>query len=199
MKVYTIQHLKVWEELQKTGQYQTNPQYICEETFQEAYQWLNRMAQKYQGWQVKRPIWVWTKRPDLRKSRFFQDPAQAAVEPHVLLTLNCPDQQLLLSEFGLWHCVLNYFPVAVNDQQAKSWDKLLEPYGGMVHKAPLEIIEKMKASWEQILYLNPQSFAHFDKEFCGELELQGIIPQINLHQVERVQPFEMVNKAKKII
>lgn len=194
--MYTIQHQSVADKLAKTGLYKTNRRFICEPTFKEAYDWLTKMAKKHKGWEESRPVWAWHKRPDLRNYRFFRDEQSPTNRTDVLITLEVPEQFVLLSEFGLWHCVLNNFYVYINKQQEKYWNKLLKPYNDQLDKAPKKIHKLKEKSWEQILFLNPKSFAKFDKKITGSLELQAILPYLKQEWVISIKPIKMKNTKK---
>lgn len=196
MRLYTIQHKSVVDKLTTKGVYKTDRRFICEPTFQEAYNWLVRMAKKYKGWSESRPVWAWEKRPDLRNYRFFGDSKAPASRIDYLITLEVPDELVLLSEFGLWHCVLNNSPVYVNNTQEKKWYKLLKPYDDCMWKAPKKLHKLKEKSWEQILFLNNKSFAKFDKSITGNIELQAIIPYLKKEWVVSIKPIKMKNTLK---
>jgi hypothetical protein len=198
MKLYTIQHIEVYKALKKQGFYATNTNYICEENFQEAYDWLAKMARKHKKFDCNgRPIWCWTKRPDMRTYKFISDPSRPKKEKYVLLTLEVPANRVLLSEFGLWHCVLNKSPVVLNSQEDKQWDKLLKPYGGYIgNKTPQKIIKLMEKSWEKIIFKDSTSFKNFDKKWIGKVQLQATIDKIDIDQVLKVEYFNLINKSK---
>jgi hypothetical protein len=196
MRLYTIQHKSVVDTLQKKGIYKTNRKFICEPTFKAAYQWLSQMAKKHRGWQEARPVWAWHQRPDMRNYRFFKDPEGPPSRRDYLITLEVPDELVLLSEFGLWHCVLNNYYVYVNQKQEKAWTKLLKPYNDDLHKAPKKIHKLKEASWEQILFLNPKSFNKFNKQYTGTIELQAILPFLKKEWVVSIKPIKMKNTHK---
>lgn len=154
------------------------------------------MAKKHKGWNEPRPVWAWHKRPDLRSYRFFGDDQGPSHRTDYLITIDVPDELVLLSEFGLWHCVLNSSYVYINKNQEKYWDKLLKPYNDLLYKAPKKIHKLKEKSWEQILFLHPKSFAKFDKSITGQLELQAIIPYLKQEWVVSVQPIKMKNTRK---
>lgn len=200
MKVYTLQHIDVLKTLNKTGVYYTNEAYICEETFKEAYNWLNSMGYKYRPktWHGTRPVWLWLKRPDMRLYRYISTPNAPKREVQVLLTFDIPESELLISEFGLWHSVLNSFPVAVNEKDSRKWDKILKPYGGYFsEKVPKTVKAAVLKSWEKILKIKEDSFKNFSKKWIGEeLQFQAITPCLKAEYLVKVEKFTIVNKHK---
>lgn len=201
MKLYTVQHHKVWETLEKEGVYFTDEKFICDESFNKSYEWLNQMAQKHNPhWTGLRPVWCWVKRPDLRAYRFISDPDRPKKEKYVLLTLEIPDTQVLVSHFGLWHNVLNGFPVTFNEQEWNDWESKMETYE-LSHfpydsqDLPENLRQEIYQSWERILKLNENSFKDFEETYTGEKDdLQAITPCLKKEQVVKVEVFEMINK-----
>jgi len=60
------------------------------------------------------PIWAWVKKPDLRHSCHL-----AKGKKGVRLSIDVPDELVLLSEFNAWHFVLNdtYLPPTNNEYE----------------------------------------------------------------------------------
>lgn len=195
MKLYTLQHKSVYYELLKTGVYKTNTQFICEETYLEAYTWMSSMAKKFKGWSCPRPVWCWTKRPDMRKERFFTDSTKAKEEPYVLLTLEVPEALALVSEFSLWHHVLNKYPLSCSQTEEEAWEKRLETPNFDTSTVKKDI----EKSWEQIFNLGENSFKHMDLEaFNPEHALfQAIIPEIQAKYIKKVEFFTLINQSVK--
>lgn len=141
MRLWSIQHRVAYEQLQKTGVLYANEQYLfCEEDFRFAYDWMSeqlelRIGKAPKG--VRYPIWAWyqwegkRQRLDMRYHRRWGEKGT----PIVLLTVDVPDHLVLLSEFDLWHCVLNHGPVDCSEdgesffseqQMRKSWERIFE-------------------------------------------------------------------------
>lgn len=193
MKIYTLQHKAVYEELLKKGVYRPSKKRICDPSFEYAYNWLSRMSKKYRGYECPRPIWGWLKRPDMRSQRWIRDPEQDKIIPVVLLTLEVPDDKVLLTEFDLWHHVLCNTPVVLNHKQNREWDKILKPYGEYVsNRVPKRILEKLELTWELIVKENLKSYS---KDYVSEPRYQATFPEIRLDQVIKVENFKFINKA----
>lgn len=195
MLLYTLQHKSVWETLVKEGEYMTDINYICEPSFIEAYKWLNQVAYKYKPhWFGDRPVWCWTKRPDMRKQKFIFDKDKPLEQDYVILTLEVPEQFILLTHFGLWHSVLNGFPVSLNEPEDNQWDKKLETYE--MNCLPKHLEQEKQNSWEQIIYNNGFSQT-WDEEYVGKQEdLQAIIPSIKLNMLVKTEHVKLINKYK---
>lgn len=122
MIVYSTQDLHIFEKIQKGETHYANRSFIVDpsdpdivdEYFCRAYDWISqRMEEKigpkpaegvmptwayYQWWGEKKP------KPDLRYrgARCFADNRTCA-----LMTLEIPDEDVLLSDYDTWHWVLN--------------------------------------------------------------------------------------------
>lgn len=140
MKLWTIQHKAAYEEMLQTGVLRANRAYIVEEFFQEPYEWMASQMKKRIGNPpegVELPVWAWyqwagqRKRPDMRHHGRSSDKGV----PIVLLTIDVPDEHVLLSDFDYWHVVLNdgelIFPYDENavyskEERQKSWEKIFD-------------------------------------------------------------------------
>jgi len=140
MILWTIQHKAAYEEMLRTGVLRANSKYIFEESFRESYGWMadqmkRRIGNPPAG--VTLPVWAWyqwegkRKRPDMRSPGRSSDKGV----PIVLLTIDVPDDQVLLSDFDYWHVVLNdgelIFPYDENtvyfkEERQKSWENIFD-------------------------------------------------------------------------
>ena len=131
MRLWTIQPIEVWEELNKKGYFICNPikaNYISDKewNFKEAYDWLvgqmeYRIGRRPNG--VSYPIWAWHtrdwqhKKPDLRNIGLGNKG-----EKSVCIEVEVPDNQVVLTDFDVWHFVLNkwYFDDSYSEEE---WEK----------------------------------------------------------------------------
>lgn len=168
MRTYwTIQSFEKWIEIEKEGHLTANPKFIWSE-FIEAYHWLmKKMNEKIPNYQGQYPVWLWTNRPDLRKSGHLNPGEQG-----VLLKVEIEENRVLLSDFQAWHFVLNnwYFnleEVEVNDSHVSQ-----------------DAIEK---SWEMIFYVDDLiEHPNWGKEICT---LQGVTNHVNSSEITLVKKF----------
>ena len=114
VKLWTMQTRDVWESLQRTGVYRTDTA-LCwmAEELPHAYSWLAREMTKRVGpppQGVDYPVWAWYmqngrhKKPDLRSERWGYGPGD---EDYCCIELEIAPQRVLLSDFDVWHSVLN--------------------------------------------------------------------------------------------
>lgn len=140
MILWTIQHNAAYEEMLQTGVMRANPKYIFDEFFKEPYEWMaaqmkERIGEPPAG--ATLPIWAWyqwegkRKRPDMRTHGRWGDEGV----PIVLMTIDVPDECVLLSDFDYWHVVLNdgnlIFPfddkaIYSMKQCRESWEKIFD-------------------------------------------------------------------------
>ena len=140
MILWTIQHREAYEEMLRTGVLRANSAHIFDEFFRESYEWMAEQMKKRIGNPpegVELPIWAWyqwegkRKRPDMRSHGRSSDRGV----PIVLLTMDVPENQVLLSDFDYWHVVLNdghlIFPYDENavyskEERRESWEKIFD-------------------------------------------------------------------------
>jgi hypothetical protein len=112
MILWTIQNLSAWKMLQSRGCLQAKRSCI-QEQFYPAYRWMNSQMRQRLGkpsFADCFPLWAWLqwqgcskKRPDLRFSGHISPGGTG-----VLIEFHEDASQVLLSDFELWHYVLNY-------------------------------------------------------------------------------------------
>lgn len=140
MILWTIQHENAYKELCDNGVLYAKESRILED-FEDAYHWLadqmkSRIGNPPKG--VTVPIWAWyqwegkRKRLDMRwHGRHFTEKGT----PIVLMTIDVPDNAVLLSDFDYWHAVLNdgdlIFPYDddifyTEEERRKSWENIFD-------------------------------------------------------------------------
>ena len=142
MILWTIQHKNAYDKMVETGRLVANEEYLflplddCDE-----YKWLSERMRDLIGEPpsgVRFPVWAWyqwegvRKRPDMRTHRFCGEKGS----PIVLITFDIPDNKVALSDFDMWHCILNddYLPLSEADdkdvfteeEKIKSWDNVFK-------------------------------------------------------------------------
>lgn len=166
MRLWTIQPIEVWEELNKKGYFICNPikaDYISDKewNFKEAYDWLvgqmeYRIGRRPNG--VSYPIWAWHtrdwkhKKPDLRNIGLGNKG-----EKSVCIEVEVPDNQVVLTDFDVWHFVLNkwYFDDSYSEEE---WEKLHAKYD----RLDRDVRGKVKIqSWQKVFDVSP-----FQNEWC---------------------------------
>jgi len=141
MKLFTIQDEAAFDCLQNTGVLRCNPELsdlVQECEFGRAYDWIademrKRIDEPPAG--VKYPFWAWHSlygkpaKPDLRRTEFNNYCGE-----HYIIEYEIPNNQVLLSDEGNWHFVLNdwFLPSdvdneAIYDAEDKKFETLPQP------------------------------------------------------------------------
>ena len=158
VKLWTMQTRDVGESLQRTGVYRTDTA-LCwmAEELPHAYSWLAREMTKRVGpppQGVDYPVWAWYmqngrhKKPDLRSERWCYGPGD---EDYCCIELEIVPQRVLLSDFDVWHGVLNNGLISDTEEE----DVALEAF-----HASLSDEEKTaykEKNWERVFDISPLS------------------------------------------
>lgn len=180
MILWTIQPYNLWEDFQKEKIFYTKkPLHLYDKewsTFEwrMSYAWMivqmrKRIGPAPKG--IKWPVWAWfqyldsTKRkPDLRYSEFKKH------EKSVRIEIEIPDDEVLLSDYSLWHLPLNKGPIYKTMKEDKDFDRRLEEFIGIeLHKYPSNkpypepFHSEMLKSWELIFEM--KKFTR--SKYCG--------------------------------
>lgn len=86
---------------------------------------------------VHYPIWAWYQWEGKHKRLAMRIHRRRCVKgtPIVLVTLEIPDQFVLLSDYDMWHCVLNYGEVSFSGYIEKIYSEreIWESWSKMIH------------------------------------------------------------------
>ena len=149
MLLYTIQPETLYEKLLKEKELTNNGTFLSDfgKDFCCKYEWITKQMRLHgidQPHDAKYPFWAWYKysskknKPDLRHAGHAIHGTKC-----VCLELAISDNDVLLSNFDLWHCVLNDMPVF----EEADWDSSYAAYKALSIKEQFIIKEK---SWEKI-------------------------------------------------
>ena len=140
MILWTIQHKEAYLRMMRNGVLRAdNAHLFCEDDFLTAYNWMSqqmclRVSEPPNG--VQYPVWLWhtwegeSKRPDMRRSAYA-----APNTPIVLLTVEIPNETVLLSDFDRWNIVMNEHYLAVDadddfphspEEISESWSRIFD-------------------------------------------------------------------------
>lgn len=162
--IWTILPESTWLEFQKRKILIPEIKHV-EQEFLEGYNWMKLWMNKLIGQPRIRmgyPCWSWyqyldsrRRRPDLRSSGFLpKNTIGYRVE------LNKSNKEILLSDFELWHYVLNKWYLPESEEDAMRFETENQSKYGDIDSQSLFNLEKSKIvkSWERI----------FDMNFCAE-------------------------------
>ena len=171
MKLWTIQPIEFYNELIRNGEIYSSEKYV-DSHFKESYSWMIVQMENKIGKRPNKniyPIWSWYqyknseyKRPDLRTSGFLPKGTKG-----VRIEFEKPEPEILLSDFDLWHFVLNYWHIADNKKQELEFDKLLKASSLKFtdkEKYTPKLKNILESSWNKIFDMNYDS-VYVEDEF----------------------------------
>lgn len=201
MKLWTIQSYEAYEKLLYTGTLRADKNYICDENFCYAYKWIiEKMKSKsiILPENVEYPIWAWyqfngkRKRLDMRQSGYA-----TRGEKIVQLTIEIDPEEVLLSDFDLFHYVLNYWYLAIAEEAEKLFELEYRSFGfefrdlqnfSIKNENMIYLRNKIEDSWNNIFNLEKED----DNYIYGkntEKSIQATFGELKLEQVVKAEIF----------
>jgi hypothetical protein len=169
---WTLQSLEAWDHFNKQEFMVGSTEFAG---FSEPYYWMmNQMKSRLDKYNGELPVWVWLKKPDMRSGGHFRRGTQCV---RVELILN--DEDVLLSDFLDWHCVLNNNYVSDNEQD---WEDYIYAEDNGFDKEEIK-----NKSWEKIFQWD--RIREVEWEGSEERVLQGVTGKIYFKQIVKVEHF----------
>lgn len=195
MRLWTIQTQGAWSEAQAAGAISTTMARV-ETGFREAYRWMvgqmRRRLPSVAG-PERAPVWAWYRwqgearpRPDLRASGHLPRGA-----PGVRIEFEADAQSVLLSDFSLWHFVLNYWYLPATPEEGDAFEaEVARRRMSFFLSKPLPdpaLHARIEASWERSFDLD---WHHPDlAEPRRAKSIQATLWEVPLTAVTAVKPF----------
>lgn len=144
MRLWSLQPESIIQRLKEGIPYHCDPsmsELLEDESFLKAYKWLTTQMETKTSKppdKVTFPVWAWaksngkTKKPDKRTLMFNKYP-----KDYRIIELEVDESRILLSDFDLWHNVLNSFPILTDEEYDKEIYNLMS-------------INEVEETWEQI-------------------------------------------------
>lgn len=177
-KLWTIQRLSFFDELMQNGTIESNWDYV-DRDLHFAYKWIcGQMLLRNIPIGSKPPIWAWYryegkhKKPDLRKTLHLP-----RGEKGVCIDFEIEKESVLLSEFNMWHYVLNNVYLSTTQQEELLRD-------GLEKEGRLELAALHK-SWERIFDIDAGDENWFGKR--ENRQIQACIPKFKIENVRAVR------------
>ena len=163
MILWTIQSPEAWIELQEKGVLRARRRHIVEATWFPAYEWMAEKMRARIGEPPDLecvPIWAWyqwesaeRKKPDLRTGGHL-----GKGERGVRIGFEQAEDGVLLSDFCLWHYVLNYWYLPSCEADGEMFERELASHGlSFFDQKPLPHAEyhlRIVRSWNRIFDLD---------------------------------------------
>jgi hypothetical protein len=165
MVIWSILNERAWGELQRKGRLRATPRH-ADQDFLPAYLWMAQQMERRLN--VSRPsrdalpLWAWyqwegahRRKPDLRATGHLpKGVCGVRIECHV------EEERVLLSDFDLWHYVLNYWYLPKSEEDDARFQMKLADAGlssrRFDHHSPMphaQYRRHIESSWERIFDL----------------------------------------------
>lgn len=170
--LWTIQHEAAYEQLCRTGVLIADNEYLLFSDQSEAYEWMADQLSKRVGNPpngIRFPVWAWYQwegrrsRRDLRLAGYAERGT-----PMVQITFEAEADSFLLSDFDLWHSVLNEQYIPANADFSQAEDDPVSP-------------DEIRASWSRIF--------DADRLSSASASIQAVLWQIKTDQIVKVEHF----------
>lgn len=195
MRLWSIQSSRAWEELQSEGILRGKEKFVDLE-FKSAYHWMMEHMKEKIGHPKtpnQYPIWAWFqsidemhKKPDLRRSGYLPIGSTG-----YRIEVIKKDEDVLLSDFELWHTPLAYKTYIANSEKesVQFEKKLIDRYGTYeFEKLPKDAQQKIAKSWEKVFDMD------YDVEYFAmpykEKSIQATFWELSLDDVVKVDKFK---------
>ncbi len=140
------------------------------------------------------PVWAWLQwenagraRPDLRARGHLPKGTKG-----VRIEFECPGKAALLSDFGLWHYVLNYWYLPKSEADEKEFNAELERRGlSFFDTKPLPVLKyhkRIEKSWNRIFNLDRSQNAFMKSR--KSRSIQATVWEVRKEQVEDYRCFQ---------
>lgn len=201
MVIWSILTQQAWEQLQRKG-YVRGSRHHAEKDFLPAYLWMaQQMERRLKCLGPSRhalPVWAWyqydgakRRKPDLRSGAHLSKGAGG-----VRIECEVEDGRVLLSDFELWHFVLNYGYLAESEKddeefQQKLFDGGLSPQD-FKHCSPSPcpaFSRSIEKSWERIFDVTWADRAFYIAGPPEKKSIQATLWEIRLADVTQSKAF----------
>jgi hypothetical protein len=208
MILWTIQHLNVYNILKEKGIYKPERKYTMAYNnidISQAYEWM-----KYSMYLLCKSsinmddeiIWAWYQWEGKRKPRDMRKSGYCTKGlPIVQLKIDIPDDNVLLSDFDLWHYVLNGWLIPENEYEKEEYDidtmiMLQEQKRMIEEKRPCSIdYIKMSFQWEKRIQKSWDIIFNIDDNKiyalngCQNKTIQATFSELKYNQILSVKHY----------
>ncbi len=201
MVIWSILTLQAWDELRQRGRLRVAARHVMRD-FLGPYVWMGKqMERRLKAPRPNKnalPIWAWyqwegaaRRKPDLRAAGYLP-----TGERGVRVELNVADECVLLSDFDLWHYVLNYWYLPQSERDGRVFEKKLARVGlsfyGYDHQHPLphgRYCQEIEQSWERIFDTNWADRGHAIASPPKKKSIQATLWELFADDIVEVRKF----------
>ena len=202
MVLWTIQHYPAYERLQRTGLLRADEDYLfCADDLRYAYDWMREKminAGLIPPKGVQYPIWAWYQWEGKRKRLDMREGGHAKRgEQIVQLTIEVNNQDVLLSDFDLFHYPLGYWYLPIDEKNSSEFEARHKSLGySFQNLSDFSInTDEMKqlrfeimSSWDRVFWLDKEDdcwlYGKNDKK-----SIQATFWELRLDQVVKAEVF----------
>lgn len=193
MRLWTIQTTEFYDTLQKNGVvYCDRESWFCQE-YRGMYDWMADEMRKRIGNppnpEVRYPLWAWYQYTSRKRPKPPVSPNMLASdqEEGVMLEIEIPDDEVLLSDFGLWHVPLNGHPISDDKNLMHRFDAFREKHGCSCgfEDYPGELQHDIMVTWSVIFDLRTRLRRWVAKAMWNR-SIQACFWELKLEQVKEV-------------
>ena len=161
MRLWTIQTTEFYDTLLKNGViYCDRESWFCQE-YRAMYDWMANEMRKHIGNppnpDIRYPLWAWYQYTSRKKPKPPVSPnvLESDQKEGVILEIEVPDNEVLLSDFGLWHVPLNGHPISDDKKLMHRFEAFRAAHGGSCDfkDYPEELQHDIMVSWSVIFDL----------------------------------------------
>lgn len=191
MQLWTIQTEAALRKLERDGRLSSDRS-LADPDFLPAYDWMSDQMRRRIGPSpvgVRSPLWAWyqydsdsKRRPDLRRTGHLP-----RGEVGFLIGFHGDDESVVLSDFDLWHFVLNYWYLPATVADGERFDSTFGRTCSWTDPAPHAIDHEIRGSWQRIFDLE-----WYDPELTcglGQRQIQATLWQMTAESVATIQTF----------
>lgn len=191
VRLWTVQTPDIWERLQREGELDSDPDWVCPE-YRSAFDWMrNQMARRVPGYTGRYPWWAFAQpKPSLRQGGF--PGRRGAGLLRVRLELAVPAEQVLLSNFDAWNAVLNHRLLSLSEAESDAWDAELEMSGyDRTQPLPESWETELQRTWERIFDLEALATSERYRDWITRVvnRVQATFERLERAQVVAVTEF----------
>jgi hypothetical protein len=173
IKLYTIHPVVVLETLERETCLRGKAS-LADEDFFDAYHWLMlQMSKRIPDYRGGTPLFAWVEKPPFNEYREYVPAGGLGV----CLEINIPRERILLSDFHLWHCVLNNWHLGLTNKEEERWER---------NRSTKQHRQAMKKSWDRIFDL---SLTSSSQGFGVKNPVQATFEYFRFNEVVSVEYF----------
>lgn len=205
MRLWTIQGIKIYEQLQREGiAFCTKPFWGDIEEMMRAYHWMSEQMKQRIGEpplkEIKYPMWAWYQYDSAKSNKPPKSTRDIPDGISAYMELLVPDKDVLLSDFSNWHAALNGWALTDWKDIEKKTDVLDKDAGRKLKfdEYPEEIQMAIEKSWEAIFDLYRRD-ADVGRQYVRNRSIQATFWALKPEYIVSVEFLEKKGEVIKVI